>query len=287
MWNWPIYIYLWLAGMAGGAFLCAFLVDRFSGGPRDALLKPATYVGVPMAVIGVLLLVVDLGQPIRFWRLMATFDLVSAMSVGTWILFFWVSAGVILIILWNIDRFVPVGDTSPGLNGIKSFLSWIGFVFSAMLMAYTGVLLASSNQPLWSATVILPSLFVASAVSTGVAALILAALVGGGVSRQTIMHLGEADAIVILIEMVMLGLFTFLLGGSTVAGAVEALGTLTSGPLMLWFWVGVVFLALLIPLGLEMASRGREAVGLIVTSSACVIIGGLILRAVVVIGGQM
>lgn len=286
-WNWPIYVYLWLAGMAGGAFLTAFLVDRFGGGPRDALLKPATYVGVPLAVIGVMLLVIDLGAPLRFWHLMVRLYAISPMSVGTWILFVWVSAGVILIILWGMDRFVPGAEYSPALNGIKGALSWVGLIFSALLMAYTGVLLTASSQPLWSATVILPSLFVASAVSTGVAALILAALVGGGVSRQTIHHLGEADVIVIVIEMAVLSLFVFLQTSSPVPGAVEALNLLTAGPLMSWFWVGVVLLALLLPLGLEMASRGREGLGLIVTSSVCVIIGGLILRAVILLGGQM
>ena len=38
-WGAPIWIYLWLAGMAGGACFVAFLVDRFTGGENKLLLK--------------------------------------------------------------------------------------------------------------------------------------------------------------------------------------------------------------------------------------------------------
>ena len=68
-WESPIWLYLWLAGMAGGAYFTAFLVDRFSGGQQKALLRLATYVALPLAILGVLLLVLDLGVPERFWRL--------------------------------------------------------------------------------------------------------------------------------------------------------------------------------------------------------------------------
>ena len=76
------------------------------------------------------------------------------------------------------------------------------------------------------------------------------------------------------------------------AGAGETLRLLTTGVLAAPFWVGVVLLALLIPLGLDIASWGKEiktkgVVIAIAASSMCVILGGLVLRAVITIGGQL
>lgn len=297
-WGSPIWLYLWLAGMAGGAFFAAFLVDRFSGGRQKALLRLATYLGVPFAVIGVLLLIVDLGVPIRFWHLLAEFDAVSAMSLGTWILFVWVAAGVIMSILWNIDLFIPssmsIKRTRPAVDRITGALSWIAFVFAALLMTYTGVLLASSNQPLWAGTTLLPCLFVASAISTGVAAVLITALIRGKgtIATRTIARLSEADAVVIIIEVVILIGFAIWLGVSAMGGASEGLKLLTTGTLAPAFWVGVVLLALLIPLGLELRNWGKEITGratwlAVVIPSVCVLLGGLILRAVIVVGGQI
>jgi polysulfide reductase chain C len=293
-WGGPIWLYLWLAGMAGGAYFAAFLVDRFMGGTQKALLRLATYVGVPFAIIGVLLLIVDLGVPIRFWHLLVQFDVVSAMSLGTWILFVWVAAAVIMIFLWNIGRFISVEWARPILNRIANALSWIAFIFAALLMTYTGVLLASSNQPLWAGTVLVPCLFVASAVSTGVAVVLITAIFrrDEAISRRTIARLAEADAVVIVIEMAILIGFAIWSGVSSMGGATEGLKILTIGALAPAFWVGVVLLALLIPLGLELRNWGKEIRGratwlAVVVPSVCVLLGGLILRAVIVVGGQM
>lgn len=293
-WEGPIWLYLWLAGMGGGAYFAAFLVDRFMGGTQKALLRLATYIGVPFAIIGVLLLIVDLGVPIRFWHLMVQFDMVSAMSLGTWILFVWVGSAVIMIILWNMARFVPLQGGSSILSLIENVLSWVAFVFAALLMTYTGVLLASSNQPLWAGTTLLPCLFVASAISTGVAAVLITAVIrrDEAINRRTLARLTEADAVVIIIEMAILIGFAIWLGVSAMGGAVEGLKLLTIGTLAPAFWVGFVLLALLIPLGLDLANWGKEIKGratwlAVVVPSVCVLFGGLILRAVIVVGGQM
>jgi uncharacterized membrane protein YbjE (DUF340 family) len=54
----------------------------------------------------------------------------------------------------------------------------------------------------------------------------------------------------------------------------------------------VVLLALLVPLGLEVANWGKELEGkavwrAVLASAVCVVFGGLVLRAVITIGGQM
>jgi len=292
-WGAPIYIYLWLAGMAGGAYFAAFLAERFAGEANRQLLRLATYLGIPLAVIGVILLVVDLGNPLRFWHLFARFDVISPMSMGTWILLLWVGIAIIMAIFWWVENRLTE-QTARSLRRTTGVLAWVNLVLAVLLIAYTGVLLAVSNQPLWAGTLLLPCLFVASAISTGVAILIITAVTGRAwaIPNRTVGRLAEADAIVILIELAVLIGYAIWLGASAMAGTGEALRLLTTGVLAAPFWVGVVLLALLVPFGLEVFNWGKEiekkAVWrAVVASSACVILGGLILRAVIVIGGQI
>lgn len=313
-WGAPIWIYLWMAGMAGGAYFAAFLAERFTGVTDRKLLRLAIYIGVPLAVIGVILLVVDLGQPIRFWHLFTQFSVISPMSMGTWILLAWVGIAIIMAILWWAENFLTE-EVARSLRRTTELLSWVDLVLAVLLIAYTGVLLAVSNQPLWASTALLPSLFVASAVSTGVAMLVLAGIAVNSVSRgslvelrmalnqlfgsrdwtisnRTVARLAEADVTVILVELAVLIGYAIWLAISSMAGAGEALGILATGVLAAPFWVGVLLLALLIPLGLDIVNWGKEIetkkVRLtLITSSTCVILGGLILRAVIVIGTQL
>jgi formate-dependent nitrite reductase membrane component NrfD len=313
-WSWAIYLYLWMAGMAGGAYFASFMAERFAGLAYRRLLKLATCVGIPLAVVGVILLVVELGQPIRFWHLFTQFDVASPMSMGTWILLIWVAIAVIMVILWFAESRLSE-ETASSMQRLTNGLGWIEVVFSVLLTAYTGVLLAVSNQSLWASSALLPALFVASAVSTGVAILITTALVLNAVNKgtffelklainqvtgstdwsipnRTIGRLAEADAIVIIIELLVLIGYAIWVGTSSMMGAGDAIGLLIKGTLAVPFWLGVVLVALLIPLGLEITNWGKElgkkAVWrAIMASSACVVLGGLVLRAVIVVGGQL
>lgn len=311
-WTALIWIYLWLAGMAGGAFLAAKAAGRFSGSKDDSLLRLATWLGVPLAGIGVLLLIFELGTPSWFWHLFTRFDVTSPMSMGTWILIVWVIIDVVMLATWWLEG-KGSQEAGASLARLRKLLSRINVVLSAALIAYTGVLLAVSSQSLWAGTVLLPALFVVSAVSTGVAVLVLAALAlnsiaDGGMAelklalnqifgstewktpKEMILRLAEVDAAIIVLEIIaMVGYVIWL---ATSSGGSDALGVITTGSMAAPFWVGVVLLALLIPFGLDLTIRGKtsEAKGVmmtIVTSSLCVVVGGLILRWVITSGGQL
>lgn len=313
-WAPPIWIYLWLAGMAGGGYLAAFVIERYTKAADNKLLRLATYLGVPMAVIGVLLLIVDLGAPLRFWHLFLEFDLTSPMSAGTWILLLWVIIAVVLIMLWWISNKLS-RETVASIKKLTRLLIPVNFILSILLISYTGVLLSVSNQPMWTSTILIPALFVASAVSTGAALLVIASIVCNtigknnmvelrmclnflfgttdwSISNKVVEKLAEMDVTVIVIELLTLIGYVIWMSVSSMGGAGEALRLLVAGSMAIPFWVGVVLLALLIPLGLELANWGKDITGktvsrAIIASCLCVIVGGLVLRAVITIGGQM
>jgi formate-dependent nitrite reductase membrane component NrfD len=292
-WGLPIWLYLWLAGMAAGAYFAAFLAERFEKHTDHRLLHIALYMGIPTALAGVMFLLSDLSNPLRFWHLFVFFSITSPMSIGSWMLVLWTGIGVLIVFLWHIRNRIHIKPII--INRITNFLHWAGFFVSLLLMSYTGVLLAASSQPLWASTVLLPPLFVASAISTGAALLILAGLITRmrKIPGETIRRMMQVDAIVIVVELVILSIYLLWLSQSGIPGASESMRTLTTGVLALPFWLGVVLLAILVPFALDVAHWGKKLEGhkatlvTAIVSSVCVILGGLILRIVIVMGGQI
>jgi formate-dependent nitrite reductase membrane component NrfD len=282
-WEWPIFVDLWAAGVAGGGFFAAFLIDRFSGGRHKRLVQVATWIGVPLALLGVLLLVVDLGNQLWFWHLLVgvapvsvVFHPLSPMSIGTYVLTLWSISGACLIILWLAEADVPVFRILGKLAPLTKVLVWVSFVLSPLVITYTGVLLSNTNVPMWS-TVLLPALFVVSAIFTGTAAFrLVQTLFGKG--KGVPAELGKAS--IILAILVALALIGYLV--------IAPADILVSGSLAPWFWIGVVVIGLAVPVGLDLAvKKAKGATALVVVSTLCVLLGGLILRAVISIGGQM
>jgi formate-dependent nitrite reductase membrane component NrfD len=283
MWEWPIWVYLWAAGVAGGGYFAAFLVNLFTGRKHKSLLQIATWIGVPLVLLGSLLLVIDLGNPTWAWHLFVRFMPVSPMSLGSWILLLWSIIGVVLIALWfaeifepteqPIDVFARVASWLRPLVPAAEILSWVAFVLAVLLIAYTGVLLSNTSEAMW-ATVLLPVLFVASAVTTGMAAMMLVAILLG---KEVPPRLGQAGTVLEILEV--LALIAFLV-------SVPA-GVLISGTLSLWFWIGVVGIGMLVPVVLELLTWRTSPPLAVLASTLSILLGGLILRAVVVIGGQI
>lgn len=293
IWGYPIWFYLWLAGMGAGAYFAAFLAERFGKHDDNRFLHTSLYLGLPAAIIGVSFLLLDLSYPLRFWRLFTNFNLSSPMSVGSWLLVLWIAIGMAILFFWHLRNRLPVKPEAR--KKISNLLQWAGFFSSILLMVYTGVLLASSNQPLWASTVFLPPLFVVSAVSTGAALLVLASLMNRmwKTHGETVRQMVKVDAVIIVIELIVLALYFFWLYRSGFPGAAEAMIRLTTGVLAIPFWIGVVLMAIVLPFTLYTINWGKrigERKGVfasVMASSLSVVIGGLVLRTVIVIGGQL
>jgi len=313
-WNIPLWFDIWLAGMAGGAYLAAFLADRYSGGAHKNLFRLAVYTGVPLAIIGVLLLVIDLGNPLWFWHLFTTFKPVAVMSMGTWTLLTWVIIAFIMMVTWVVEgdatrkpELYP-SNMAGRMRRISGFLGWVDLVLAVLLMTYPGVLLASTSQAMWSSTILLPAIFVVSAICTGVALLILMALVinaanrsssnilnstvkwlfgsnGWTISGETIGQLAKSLIGIIAIEAVVLAGYAIWLGTTGGAGG-EALSLLMAGTLAIPFWIVIVLIGLVVPLLLLLTKQGKTTL-IVVTSASCVLLGGLALRAIMIVGGQL
>ena len=280
LWGYQIWLEMWLGGMAGGAFLVAFLYELFSGQKNKQLLRPATFIGIPLVVVALILALLDLGMPDRFWHMVVVIKPLSPIWVGAVLLSGFVGLSVIMALLYIVNA----RRGAQGINNFISFLSWINAVIAAVLIAYSGVMLAASNQPLWASTPLMPSLFAASAAATGAAIMIFSALIYKGAwqeTGETIKKLAGAMAVVVVIQVILLGGLVVMAGNSA--------NVLMSGSMMIPFYADVA--ALVLGLVLIILARGKLAQGsmkgVAILASLLVILGGLAMRAVIIIGGQM
>ena len=290
-WSWPVAIYFFLGGLAGGAAFLGALLDLF-GAPAD---RPAARIGhllaAPLMAIGALILVVDLNRPERFWHMMIQSETgwpmlkwYSTISIGAWIVgLFNLVAGLVFLGVLAEARWFP-----EGLRGLRALhVGGLGRVLAALsgllglaVAGYTGVLLSDTNRPFWADTTLIGVLFLLSGVSAAAAAITLILWRRRRANPETIHWLGNMDAWSSLLELVVLVVMLVALGSV----ATEVLGN-GWGVLLL---LGVVLAGILVPLALHWRPRllGRLSGLSVPSAAALVLVGSLILRFVVVMAGE-
>src|SRR5262249_54331195 len=148
-------------------------------------------------------------------------------------------------------------------------LAVVGCVMGFFIAAYTGALLSATNQPIWSDSVWIAPLFLTSAASTGIAAVILLVLWRGTASAAAVDRLERADLWALGLELALFAVFLGSLGEYLVA-----LWNTTRGMV---FVVGTLILGLLAPLAIHLrvgvAVRRAE-----LTAAALALVGGFLLR---------
>ncbi len=283
-WHGLIIWYFFLGGIAAGAYVMAALADLFGDETDRPGVRVAYYMAFPLVCVCGLLLTVDLGRPERFWHMMIQsntgwpmFKWWSPMSVGSWGLSaFGAFSFASFVGVLAEDGWLGLGRFSPLAARLRT--GWTGRLFALggslaafFLGSYTGVLLTASNQPVWSNTTWLGALFLASAASTGIAAMvILDRLLRLKVRESVIERLERLDTWAIVLELIMLGIMAISLGRL----AVPAYST----------WPGILLPAFIVPVGLIFPLLVKRWGGTraAVTASLFVLIGGFALCAAVV-----
>jgi formate-dependent nitrite reductase membrane component NrfD len=295
-WGCWIVLYFFLGGLAAGAYFVAALIELIGNEADRGLARIGYRIAFPLIVICGILLTVDLERPGRFWHMLLQSQVVDqAQAEG----FPWTGAGWLLMVQslmlkpWSP---MSIGAWALFLFGGFSFLSflsslwpngwldrflhrrWLGHTLQLagagvgfFVASYTGALLTASNQPLWSQTEWVAPLFLASAASTGIAALLL-------LGRKTVPaaveeRLERADFCSLVLELGVFVVFLVSLGGSLLA-----VWQVWQGWVLL---LGVPLLGLVLPLALHM---GRRGVGGWRMPAAVIsaLLGGFLLRYAIV-----
>jgi formate-dependent nitrite reductase membrane component NrfD len=287
-WEWYyIAMYFYLGGISAGAYLIGSLLELLGKERYQAISKAAYYIAFPLILVTPVLLIADLGSPLRFWRLFSYMNTTSPLSVGTWALL--VYGGMSFLSFVN----VLAADgrlTSPGLTKFHAIFSRIphkvyaaaGSFFGFFVAGYTGVLVNTTARPLWAATdPLIGPIFVASAASTGAAAIALYMARQKIGTSEMFGHLEGFDRVAMLIEIALIVVMIAIAGKYATPLLTGFYGVLFLG--------GTVLVGILVPLWIGWGGQKLVAAKTdpIMLSALLVLFGGLMLRISLVQAGQM
>jgi polysulfide reductase chain C len=186
-WTWYILAYFFLAGLAGGSYFIAVFLRHWGTPADEPVARLGFYAALPPILIAPILLTLDLNKPLRFWHMLVNttpddfslnFNSGTPMSVGVWGL---LVASVFALVSF-LDTLVRDGKLRHSFarrlstmldGGAGKVWDIAGAAVLLFVAGYTGVLLAVSNQPIWSDTWALGGLFLASGLAGSAALLLL------------------------------------------------------------------------------------------------------------------
>jgi len=265
--DWMIAAYFFLGGLSAGSFLFSVATTYWKQefrplGKASAILAPV------ILAVGMLILLFDLGQPMRAWRLFTSMNPTSALSWAVW--FLNIFAVLSVLYAWGLVKNTP--------DKARKF-AYMGVPFAILVASYTGILLSQApGRPLWHSAMT-PVGFLNGALASGVA---LGLLLSRGRMGTAQAGVGKLLGYLILLELglILVELFVLFNGGGEDSAAAASLVT---GSYAIPFLGIVVVLGTLIPAALLLRSKA-PAVHMV--ASVLILIGVFTMRYVVVVGGQ-
>lgn len=275
--------YLFFGGLGTGLYLVAYACERIASHRHGAWTPFAHAVWLPSLVLtaaaltfGALCLLKDLGRSSDAYLLFLKPTL-TPISIGAFSLI----ALAVLIVACIAMELRGKGSDTTAFRVVKALSA-----ATALIVAlYTGILLAGiAAVPLWSSP-LLPALFLLSALSTGIAAVLIVSSFASSKIGSARTQLAEpdraliaADCAVIVGEIVLCGIMALALRDN--AAALVSMESLAIGSYAGQFWLGFAACGLIIPLSIEviMIARSIALRVIVCCTGASVIIGGFFLR---------
>jgi formate-dependent nitrite reductase membrane component NrfD len=275
-----IAIYFYLTGLSAGSFILSTLAYGFG----MEKFKPIGRIGVVLAtvllVIAPFFLLFHIGMPQRAWHLFAYFNLSSPITWGSF-----------LLILYPINCLIYGYFMFKEKNRLTRIFGFIGIPLAILVHGYTGFILAFGKaRALWN-TALMPILFLASAIVSGIALMILVYSIkerffskSKSIDRNLVVSMGKLLAWAIVFDLFLVGCDLIVLSISH-SDAQAAAHLILFGEFSLLFILVENFLGKIVPLFLLLVPRFRTLTTAII-ASILVIIGIFFMRYVVVLGGE-
>lgn len=295
-WPWPIAVYLFFAGISGGALTIALGLRLYKGQSGNTpLLKAASITALVTIGLGMLCLVLDLTNPLFFWRILVFYNLNSVMSIGVIALCAYMPllALVCLIALKEELKHLPMGAMLTGiaarLEGQRRPMEIALLVLAISVCAYTGFLISALIRFPIINTSVLPALFVASGLSAGAAAAKMVAVrfFNEDLHSSDMKLLHGAEWPIMAAEALFLFMIIVSLATGN-AGAQMAFAAFNGGDWSMLFWLGVVGVGFVLPLLLNFATGKRfsHSAQAFYLGGLCAVSGMMCLRLFILYAGQ-
>lgn len=193
LWGFLIVLYPYITGLVAGAFIMASLVRVFRVKPLEPVYRLSLLTALAFMLCATLPLLFHLGHPERSYQIMITPHLTSPMAIFGFV-YAWYLMAVLLLELWFDFRedFVIWSRTATGIPGIiyRAFtlgvtdiskeavaldlkmgwiISIIGIPSAFLLHGYVGFIFGSIKANPWWGNVLMPIIFILSAMVSGIA----------------------------------------------------------------------------------------------------------------------
>jgi formate-dependent nitrite reductase membrane component NrfD len=288
IWGWEIPVYLFLGGLVSGIlFFSALYFIRGKAEEMPTVVRVTPLFAPPLLALGLLALFLDLEYKLHVYRFYTNIRLESPMSWGSWTLAVVFPLSMVWALM-QIEHVFPkwrwpyhwMAAIIAFFKKYSRAVAWVMLIYASLLGMYTGILLSAFNaRPFWN-TAILGPLFLVSGLSTGAALNLLLS------RHQQEKHLlSRIDIMAIGVEIfLIIHLFMGFLASTQIHIAAAKL--FLGGPYTAEFWIFVVALGLILPALIEFLEvRGKVIPTKI--PALMVLIGGLLLRFIVVDAGQV
>jgi formate-dependent nitrite reductase membrane component NrfD len=259
--------------MGAGAFVTASLAQTLGSADDRRTAADGFYLAAAALVPCAPLLIGDLGRPERFHHMLRIFKPLSPMNLGAWTLTAFTPLAFARAASHAADTGVLPGPIRALTRLVPRRLTELaGSLLGLTLAGYSGVLLGATNVPLWAKSKLLGGVFMASALSSGSAAVTLQAA-RRGAPEASLHRLATIESAASLGEMAIITGYLVQSG--------KAARPLTTGRFAAPFWLGAVGMGALLPLLLHTVAtgrRGRRLRSLSTAAALCSMAGSLALR---------
>ncbi len=321
VWSTLIVVYPYITGLVAGAFIMASLVRVFNVKALAPVYRLSMLTALAFLLCATLPLLCHLGHPERNYEVMMTPHMTSPMAIFGFV-YAWYLMAVLLLELWFDFRqdFVRWSQTTSGFRGIiyraltlgvtdlspKSvqldmkmewILSIVGIPSAFLLHGYVGFIFGSIKANPWWGNVLMPIMFILSAVVSGIALCVFNYIVLTWIRRKTVdMRCLDAMAMFLFyalaVDAAIEGLDVLHRDFAAEEGF-AVLQTMIHEKLFYTLNLGQIGLGTLVPLALlgslqVLRQRVPEAARrtMIFLSGAMILFGVLMMRWNVVMGGQ-
>lgn len=279
-----IAIYFYLTGLSAGSFVISAISTI--GGQTEY--KPIGKIGAVLAPVLLILapitLILDLEQPARFWHLFVYLNPKSPITYGSF-----------LLTMYPINCLIYAWFLFQGNLKMARAFGVLGIPLAIATHGYTGFILAlGKGRALWS-TALMPTLFIVSAMVSGVALVIIVAAMKNQwfskspeakeKERRLILRLGKILGACIMADLFLVFNDILVLLTSTTE-ALHVAKLLLYGSFSFLFLGVEIFLGGVVPLVLIFWPRTGKFLRGLVPASVLVLVGVFVMRVVVVIAGQ-
>ena len=270
LYGWIVAEYIYVGGLAAGVQIAVTVAQLLSIPGADYVSWIGRAIALGGAILGGILLIVDLHTPQRFYNMLRIFRPTSPMSIGTYTL---MGFGFFSLVAFIVQCF--------DLQFVAMVLGCFAGAIGWWMTTYTAALQGATATPLWAATPkLLAERYAASAMATGAAAACLIAL-GVAPGPRMVVAFGDLAAAALLIEMIA------STGSFLIWARIGIAGPLIEPPWGPVYIGGVQVLGVLVPFGLYVAANFfGPAIWFALPASALVLIGGLLMRGAIMLAGN-